>query len=787
MTVLGSEDFAPMQKERVTRRSADTATEPELPPLVEAKLAAPRMPSGFVDRPRIRHTLDTDAVLTLVGAPAGYGKTTAVRTWCATRNAELAWVTLDSGDDDPSRLWLYVATAVDRIRPGLGKPAMRRISVPGAPIEHAVDELLNALSGYQRPLILVLDDLHTVTDRDSVASIDYALLHMPDNVQLIVCTRIDPALGVSRLRAARKLTEVRASDLAFTPQEAHSLLVDRGGLDLSDEQVEMLVERTEGWLAALVLAGIWLRTVDDPSAALSEFGGDQRFVADYLSSEVLIALDEEHRAFLEGIAVLGHVTPQLCDAVFDRADSAETLVDLERSNFLVAQLEHGDWFRIHPLFAEYARARLESSDPGATSRIHMRAAMWLRDQGRPIDAIAHASAAGEHEAAAELLAEQHLPLIRSGAGRTLLNIARTLPDDALVAQPNVAVAAAITTVIVNAGATERHRYLALVEQAQTARPEESSTYVEAAAHICCALALEGGVGRAVDCGRRAVELTESDGLHELTDGALTAYARTLYFAGELVGARDAALRSLGHPEAARRVPTMIHAHTTLALVAAEEERLSSAHGHVEQARRFAGRLGVSRSWLGANVAAAAGVVLAAEGQLADAERELSVAEGFFRDEVATVHHTWLLALTARVRARRGRLEPAATALGRARDALVEIPDAGVLTALVAQVEQELTRTAERASSGVVLQPPSESELTVLRLLATDLSTREIGEQLFLSANTVRSHRGALYHKLGVHSRAEAIARATALGLLDEADHLGDPPAILGSTTRRMPS
>ncbi len=199
-------------------RAADTARRPRisvpepeeaLPPLVEAKLSAPRVPHGLIDRPRIRHALEAEALLTLVGAPPGYGKTTAVRTWCATQEAALAWVTLDSSDDDPSRMWTYVATAVDRIRPGLGLPAMRRISVLGSPIEHAIDELLSAVSGYERPVILVLDDLHTVTDRDCLASIDHALSHMPENVRVIVSTRVDPAFGLTRLRAAQEL--VRAA------------------------------------------------------------------------------------------------------------------------------------------------------------------------------------------------------------------------------------------------------------------------------------------------------------------------------------------------------------------------------------------------------------------------------------------------------------------------------------------------------------------------------------------------------------------------------------------------
>ena len=301
-----SASSAPIRTAAATNAPPDVA-----PPLAEAKLAPPRLSRNVVVRPRVLEALDAgaDSVLTLVGAPAGYGKTTAVRTWCAGQDAKLAWVTVGADLKDANRLWRYVATAVDRIRAGLGQPALRRLSVGGMPIEQAIDEVMNALGRYGEPVILVLDDLQEVTDLECLASIDHALLNTPANVRVIVVTRIDPALGLARLRAAQELTELRASELAFTSREAHALLVDRFGLELGDGQIDILVERTEGWPAALVLAGLWLRSVDEPSSAVASFGGDQHFVADYLSTEVLAALDDGRRAFLQGLAVLGQFTP----------------------------------------------------------------------------------------------------------------------------------------------------------------------------------------------------------------------------------------------------------------------------------------------------------------------------------------------------------------------------------------------------------------------------------------------------------------------------------------------
>jgi LuxR family transcriptional regulator, maltose regulon positive regulatory protein len=728
----------------------------------------PSLRRGVVDRPRVRGALDAgrDASLTLVAAPAGYGKTTAVRAWCATLDAALAWVALDAGDNDPVLLWSYVATAVDRVRSGLGRGALRRLGVAGGSVEVAVDELMNRVAGLRGELVVVLDDLHLVTSEESLTSIDYALAHLPPNAHVVALTRVDPALRLAGLRAAGALAEVRAADLAFTTAEAYELLVARGHLELGPEEIEVLVERTEGWPAALVLAGLWLRTVDDPARAVRAFGGEHRFVADYLSSEVLAALDEDARAFLDGAAVLGEFTADLCDDALERTDSAARLAELERSNLFVSPLERGGWFRIHSLFAEYATARLASHEPGAPASIHRRAAAWLRSRGLPVKAIEHAAAAGDHALVAELLVEYHLPLIRGGAGRTLLRWVRTLPDDRLVERPELAVAAATATMLVGGSTIEQRRLLELADAARGGRPEPADAYVETAALLVRAVTIDGGVAQAVRDGRRAVALAEASA-DEILTGALTAYARALFFAGELDEAWAVAMRTLEHPAIERHVPSLVVARSTLALVAVEQGRLASARGHAEKAKAAVGRIGTTRSWLGANASAALGSVLAAERSLGEAEHELVSAERFFQDEVATLLHTWLLVLLARVRLRRGRLAEAEATLGSARQALGELIDSGPAAALADDVERELETARGRASSGELLEPPSAAELAVLRLLATDLSTREIGKRLHLSPNTIRSHTRALYHKLGVHSRTDAIARATALGLLEQ--------------------
>jgi LuxR family maltose regulon positive regulatory protein len=501
------------------------------------------------------------------------------------------------------------------------------------------------------------------------------------------------------------------------------------------------------------------------------FGGDHRFVAEYLSNEVLASLDENRRSFLQGASVLEELTAELCDAVLDRTDSAVELAELERSNLFVSRLERGGWFCVHSLFAEYARAQLAASEPAEVTRIHRRAAEWLRSRALPIEAVKHAAAAGDHEFVAEVLLEYHLPLIRNGAAGTLLRWVGTVPDDVLVKHPELAAAAAAATALVGGRLIDQRRLLRLAGAALAGPPGGADPYGEAAALMVRALTIDGGVAQALREGRRAVDLAQR-GSDELLTGALAAYARALYLAGDLDQSRAVAERVITHPDVGRRLPSLAHAHATLALLAIERGRLASARGHAEKAKAAVGRIGTSRSWLGANASVALGAVLAAEGNLVDSERELATAEHFFRDEVATVHWTWLLVLLARTRLRRGRLDEAEASLRTAVEALDELTDSGVVAALADEVVRDLSTARARARGGDVLEPPSEAELAVLRLLTTDLSAREIGDRLFLSANTIRSHKRAVYRKLGVHSRAEAISRATALGLLRETESPG---------------
>ena len=344
------------------RGAADTSAQP----LAEAKISAPVLRTRLIDRPRVHEALDAGgaAALTLVAAPAGYGKTTAVRAWCARSDLALAWVRLDAHDNDPVRLWTSIATAIDRIRPGLGRPALRHLKASGHSIDGSVDELANSIMAFGGELALVLDDLHLVTQADCIASLNHAVATLPANARLIVISRTDPALRLPQLRATGELAELRARDLMLTPAEAHEVLVEQEGIDLTEAEVELLHQRTEGWPAALFLAGLWLRGAGDPHETVRAFGGDHHFIADYLTAEVIASLDEESRAFLLRVCVLRQFTAELCDAVLERSDSEMVLARLESANPFVARLERGGAYRVHSLFAEFAEYQLGAARPG---------------------------------------------------------------------------------------------------------------------------------------------------------------------------------------------------------------------------------------------------------------------------------------------------------------------------------------------------------------------------------------------------------------------------------------
>ncbi len=739
--------------------------------VIEPKLMPPRVHPGMLRRGRLLEMLDDDggAAFTVLNAAVGYGKTTLVRSWCIERPEAVIWVTLDSADDDPVRLWTHLATAVERLGEGFGGRALSCLAVRGATVEAAVDELMNGLVAYGRRVTIVLDDLHAVRSEASVRSIAQAIERLPTNARLVASTRSDPAIGLGRLRARRVLTEVRARELAFTVEEARELVV-REGIGLSSESVELLVERTEGWPAGLYLAALWLRDLDDPNRGVREFAGSARQVGDYLADEVLTALAAETKDFLLRTSALARFTPELCDAVLGREDSGAVLADLARSNmFLVALDARGEWYRYHHLFGEVLQLELGRD---AARELRRRAAAWCSAHGLAEEAIEYAAAAGDAETVAELLIERHLEFIWGGRLRQFLGWVRWLPAELLVQHPVLPGAGAATAALLAAPEVEVQQLVAVAERARDERPHLWTPYLEAGVEAARSQVIErGNVGAAVEHARRALAAARA-GAEVLTVSALGCLAQALFFAGELDETRRSALAAVERPEAADVPESYVGCLGLLALVDAEEERVEGAEAWARQAIGFARQHFQADSWVASPAHLGLALACVATGRLDEAEREALRGERLRRSPQPTVGHAHALLVLAEVRLARSRLARAASDLERAQRLIAEFPDPGRLPVIAAAIEQTLVAARANGGSRKLVEEPSPAELAVLRCLAAGLSRREIGAELYISLNTVKSHTRELYRKLGATSRSEVVARAEALGLLEASQSPG---------------
>ena len=417
--------------------------------LLATKLHVPRPQPGFVPRPRLVGRLDEGLArqLILVCAPAGSGKTALLADWARRGRCPVAWLSLDSGDNDPARLWRYAVAALDRIRPGISERVGPLLGPPAPPsFEGLVTALVNELDAEpgKREVLLILDDYHLIDSQAVHASLRFLLEHLPPGLHLVLASRSDPPLPLARLRASGQLAELRADDLRFTTGEAAALLREALGADLPDAAVAVLAARTEGWAAGLQLAALSLRGQEDAAGFVAAFGGSHRYVLDYLAGEVLDRQAEEVRGFLLETSVLERLSGALCDAVTGRADSQAMLEAIEHAGlFLVPLDEVRGWWRYHQLFADLLRVRLRQQRPERIPVLHRNAAAWHSEHGSADAAVRHAIAAGDMNWAARLMEQYFDELFYlRGEGATLKRWFSALPAGMIKSRPRLLVAQA---------------------------------------------------------------------------------------------------------------------------------------------------------------------------------------------------------------------------------------------------------------------------------------------------------------------------------------------------------
>jgi LuxR family maltose regulon positive regulatory protein len=443
-------------------------------PLLQTKLYIPPIRPELVSRPRLIERLNAglDLKLTLICAPAGFGKTTLVTQWLKSAQCPSTWLSLDESDNDVARFLVYFVAALRTVQANIGKGVLSALQSPEPPPAEAVlTSLINEIANIPDRIVLVLDDYHFIDAKQVNKALTFLLEHLappprgvspPGGMHLVIATREDPHLPLARLRVRGQLTELRITDLRFTPSEAAAFFNQVMGLNLSPEQVASLETRTEGWIAGLQLAALALQETlsmrgrEDVSGFIRAFAGDNRYIVDYLVEEVLQRQPERVRSFLLQTSILDRLSGPLCDAVrfgiaetpsssggtavTSQQDGRGMLEALERGNLFVVPLDYrGQWYRYHHLFAHVLHAHLMEEQPDRIPTLHRRASEWYEHNGSPADAIRHALAAEDFERAAGLVELAWPGMDSSFQSATWLGWVKALPDELVRARPVVSV------------------------------------------------------------------------------------------------------------------------------------------------------------------------------------------------------------------------------------------------------------------------------------------------------------------------------------------------------------
>jgi LuxR family transcriptional regulator, maltose regulon positive regulatory protein len=409
--------------------------------LLDTKLYAPRRPKSLVSRPHLTDRVQRGihSKLTLVSAPAGFGKSTLLAEWLGDAPADgsgIAWLSLDPGDNDPIAFWTHVIAALRTVAPTVGAKALTLLESPDRSIEAVLAPLLNELNALPHDLVLALDDYHSIDSPEIQVGMAFLLEHLPAQVHLVIATRADPALPLARLRARGELIEVRAVDLRFTPDEASAFLNEVMGLGLTAQDVVVLEGRTEGWIAAIQLAGLSMQGRDDIAGFIARFAGDDRYIVDYLVEEVLQRQPEQVRTFLLETSILSRLNGPLSDAVTGQDGGKAMLEALERQNLLLVPLDdRREWYRYHHLFADVLQAHLRDERPGHVAELHRRATEWYEQDGERAEAIRHAMAGKDFARAADLVELAMPATSRDRQEATLRRWLEALPDELIRDRP----------------------------------------------------------------------------------------------------------------------------------------------------------------------------------------------------------------------------------------------------------------------------------------------------------------------------------------------------------------
>jgi LuxR family maltose regulon positive regulatory protein len=727
-----------------------------VPPTAASKLSAPRPRPEAIVRERLSAALDraSQRRLTVVCAPAGFGKTTAVVQWLEAAPLRHAWLSLDDSDNDPRWFAGRLLAALGRPLPEGALAESRRAFEAGSEIEATVVPLLaNSLAAcLDRRLALVLDDFHVLAEPACHRLTSALVDALPPELPVIVTSRTLPPLRLGRRRAAGQLGEIGAEQLRFAVSEAEQLLNGPLQLDLGRDQIELIDERLRGWAAGLALAASAIAGQRDSADVLAALDRSRAGLDAYLTEEVLEAAPPELAEFLLRTSVLSALSPSLCEAVSGDPRAAELLEEARRMNLFVTPLD-GRWLRYHDVFAATLRGLLERRRPGLAAELHGRASTWFEQAGQLEEATEHAILAGDGPRAAALLTSIWIGLIGARRHVTLRRFLRRLPEDRGELEPFCEALDLLCAIFEGAdqrATAERARALA-------ARHGEDPR-VRLVLDGILTSPFYGEVGTAVAIGREAWGRYAD--VPEARQQLVGPLALALWFAGE-----QAEVRALLEPRLRLEQPTLARVWTPaiLALTAADEGDAGNAEAYAREAMAAVTAAGAETATEFTGLPWVVAEALRVNGKLAEAREQMDRGVENEAKRPGSVGHAVALIFDARLALDEHDRDRARRSAARARDVVDRYPDLGTLPDRLAAVEAALSAAAEPLLGSL----PTAAERRVLALLDSPLSLAEIGAQLYVSRDTVKSHTRRLYRRLGVGTREEAVASARERGLLGE--------------------
>lgn len=706
-------------------------------------------------RPRLlRRLADEPPRTVVISAPCGYGKSVLLGQWADSDPRPFVRLPLGQAHNDPS----FLAASIFAALGGEENWSREVAGEPGGCEADALERFLTNLGVRRCPFVLALDDLENVRNEEPARIIERLAWKMPPGSQLALVSRADPPIRLGRLRANRALTEIRRADLTMTKGECAEALA-RMGVQLSARRLDMAVQRTEGWPAAVYLLGLAMQSDTEGGRALASFSGANPLVADYLREEVLTGVQAGQMDFLRRASPLERRCGSLCDAALDRLRSEETIRTLAATN-LVRSLDHrGEWFELHPLVRELLRAELRRDEAADERSIHSRASEWWDRQGFPDLAIRHAGEAGDARRAGAIFWRMAPDYIVAGEAPAMLRWLKRIDAPALAGNAGLSLAKGWCRFATGAGPEAQHWAAVTRDLLDVGEGSGDEMDLMTGLALLDAALARHGIGEMIE----AVTAVEA----HLADGSLWQSVRCLLLGvgAQLQGNTDSARDVLeeGAHRSGFNAPLLeALCRTQLALVELDRDDAAAARAEAEKARARVDHGVLSESPLAAIVFAVSACTLAANGVFDRAGIELRSAESLFGalDDHAGWYEVEARVLLARAQAALGHRRKANEHLAAAAAQAARIPDGPVLA-----------RWTEAASQFIAgLGPPLANVLTpaehrVLQLLPTHLSIPEIGASLCVSPNTVKTHTRNIYAKFGVSSRHAAVARAEQGGLI----------------------